>query len=48
MLHLGELYLQLALVATRALREDIQNQPRTIKHTTLKLAFEIAFLTRGE
>ena len=43
---LGQFHLQLAFEAARALREDVQNQPGTIQHTTLQLPLEIAFLAR--
>jgi hypothetical protein len=43
-LQLCELNLQLALEAARTLREDVENQSGTIKHATLELLLEIAFL----
>ena len=43
-----QLNLQLALVGTGALGKDIENQTGTIKHATLQLALDIAFLTGGK
>ena len=43
-LELRELHFELAFVAARALREDVEDQPRAIEHAALDELFEIAFL----
>src|SRR5262249_16668070 len=48
MLELRELHLQLTLEAARALREDVEDQRRSIEHATGELALEIAFLARRQ
>ena len=35
-------------MSPRALREDIENQPRPIEHTTLERTLEVAFLGRRQ
>jgi hypothetical protein len=47
-IQLGQLDLQLALVSTRALGEDIQDQPGTIQHAALEHALEVALLAGRE
>jgi hypothetical protein len=47
-LQLRELDLQLAFVRARALREDVENQPRAIDDAALGEFFEIALLHRRE
>ena len=41
---LRELHFELAFVAARALREDVEDQSRAIEHAALDELFEIAFL----
>ncbi|RMN10882.1 GTPase [Pseudomonas savastanoi pv. glycinea] len=48
MLKLGQFDLKLAFVGTCALRKDIEDQTRTIKHAALENAFEVTFLTGRE
>lgn len=48
MVKLGQFDLQLALMGTGALSEDIENQPGTVKHATLENTFEVTFLTGRE
>ena len=45
---LGKLNLQLALKASRSLRENIKYQSRTVQHTTLQFAFKVTFLARTQ
>ena len=47
-LELRELHFELAFVAARALREDVEDQPRAIEHAALDEFFEIALLRRRE
>jgi hypothetical protein len=48
MIKLSKLNLELAFVSTGALSENIQDEPRAIKHTTLQHAFQIALLRRTQ
>ena len=45
---LRELHFELAFVAARALREDVEDQPRAIEHAALDELLEIAFLRRRQ
>ncbi len=47
-LQLRQLYLQLTLVAARALREDVEDQPGAIEHAALEFGLEVPFLAGGE
>jgi hypothetical protein len=47
MLQLRQLNLQLALMALRALGEDVQYQPGTVQNPRLNGALQVAFLSRG-
>ena len=47
-IQLGQLYLQFAFVAFRALGKNIQNQAVAVYHPTLKLALQIALLRRRQ
>ena len=46
MLQLGQLDLQLALVALGALREDVEDQAGTVEHPHVQALFQIALLSR--
>ena len=48
MLELGELDLQLAFMAARALREDVEDQRSAVDHHALQLALEVALLARRQ
>ena len=48
MLQLGKLHLQLALVGTGALGENIENQPGAIHHPALQFLLQVAFLAGTE
>ena len=47
MFKLSQLNLQLTLMGSSALRENIKNQACTIKHSTLNFTFDISFLAGG-
>ncbi len=47
-LELRELHFELAFVAARALREDVEDQSRAIEHAAFDEFFEIALLRRRE
>ena len=47
MIELGQLDLQLALVGTGALGEDIQNQTGTVDYPALQFALQVALLAGG-
>src|SRR5690606_4056514 len=48
MIELGQLDLQLALVGTGALGEDIQNQTGTVDHPALQFALQVTLLAGGQ
>jgi hypothetical protein len=48
MLQLRELHLQLAFVAARTLREDVQNQADTIDYAARELFLEVTLLARRQ
>ena len=47
-LQLRQFHLQLALVATGTLREDIEDEPVPVEHAPAGQLFEVAFLARAE
>jgi len=48
LLELRELHFQLAFVAARALREDVEDQPGAVEHATFDELLEVAFLRRRQ
>jgi hypothetical protein len=48
MIKLSQLNLQLAFVGARSLGKNVENQTRTVNHTTPELTLEITFLTGCE
>ena len=48
MLQLGQLHLQLAFEAARALGEDVQDQPGAVEHAALEELLQVAFLARAQ
>ncbi len=48
MFELRQFDLQLALVGTRPLGEDVQNQAGAIEHTAFERALEVALLAGGQ
>ena len=46
--HLRQLHLQLAFRGLRALREDVQNQRRSVDHAHAQRVFEVALLRAGQ